>query len=184
MAKEAAPAPAATVGAPKNRTKLLLIVVVIMLLLVTLGGAGLFLLLSGNHDDDAADDEEEVTQTAKPRKKKAAGGPPVFSTLDPFTVNLRSEPERGSYYVQVKLVLELEDAASDATIKAYMPRIRHNVNMLLSDKTDTELLTREGKERLEEEIKDAINAIIEPPAKGKKPDGPVLSALFDSIIIQ
>jgi flagellar FliL protein len=184
MAKEAAPVPAATGGAPKNRTKLLLIIAVVMLLLVTLGAGVVFLLLSGNHDEEGIEDEEEVAQEARPNKRKKTNAPPAFSSLERFTVNLRSEPEKGSMYMQVEIILEIEDATADALIKAQMPRIRNNVTLILSDKTEAQLLTREGKEQLALEIQDEINAIIEPPAKGKKPEGPVLAVLFPSFIIQ
>ena len=50
-------------------------------------------------------------------------------------------------------------------------------------------MTKEGKEKLAEGLKTEINNIVEPPKKNKKgksieSEGPVLSVLFTSFIIQ
>ena len=107
--------------------------------------------------------------------------------MEPFTVNL--VPETGDQYLQVVLSLEIEDAAADAALKAVMPKIRNNITLLLSSKKASELLPKEGKEQLAEQMRDEINVILNPPRKSKKgepvaPDGPVLSVLFTSFIIQ
>lgn len=86
--------------------------------------------------------------------------------------------------MQVVMALELEDMTADPILKGQMPRIRNNLTMILSSKKASELLTKEGKEQLAKEIKDEINGILDPSAKGKAPEGPVLSVLFTSFIIQ
>ena len=70
-----------------------------------------------------------------------------------------------------------------------MPRIRNNVTLLLSSKKASELVPKDGKEKLAVEIQEEINSAIEPPSKNKKgeiipPEGPVISVLFTSFIIQ
>ena len=181
MAKDAKPAPAEG-EAPKKSKKLLIIILAVVLLLLVAGAGAAFLLLSGGGDHE---DEEEVAQEVKkPKKKKAeAGVPPVFVNLDAFTVNLVPE-QGGDQYMQVVMALELEDMTADPILKGQMPRIRNNLTMILSSKKASELLTKEGKEELAKEIKDEINSILDPSAKGKAPEGPVLSVLFTSFIIQ
>lgn len=180
MAKDAKPAPIEG-DAPKKSKKLLIIIVAVVLLLVVAGAGAAFLLLSKG--DDHAEDEEEVVDVKKTKKKKTdASAPPIFVNLDPFTVNL--VPEQGDQYMQVVMALELEDLTSDATLKSQMPRVRNNLTMILSSKKASELVTKEGKESLAKELKNEINAILDPSTKGKEPEGPVLSVLFTSFIIQ
>lgn len=179
MAKDANP-----VGEdpPKKSKKLLIIIIAAVLFLVVAGAGAAFLLLSGG--DESEDEEEVAEEVKKPKKKKGdAGAPPVFVNLDAFTVNL-VPGEQGDQYMQVVIALELEDMSSDGPLKNQMPRVRNNVTMILSSKKAAELLTKEGKEQLAKDIKDEINMILNPDSKGAPPEGPVLSVLFTSFIIQ
>jgi flagellar FliL protein len=74
----------------------------------------------------------------------------VFLPIDPFTVNLSDrETDR---YAQVQVTLEVVDQKTADTLKTYMPSIRSGILMVLSHKTAVEMLSREGKERLQKEI--------------------------------
>jgi flagellar FliL protein len=188
MAKEAKPAEEGAAEAPKKSKKLLIIILAVVLVVVLGGGAAAFMLLKKS---DHADDEEAAEETVKPKEKKKKKGdkeaPPVFVNLDPFTVNL--VPETGDQYLQVILSMELEDATAESALKMQMPKIRNNITLLLSSKKASELMPKEGKEKLAENLKDEINSVIEPPTRNKKgelimPDGPVKSVLFTSFIIQ
>ena len=188
MAKDAKPAEEGAEAPPKKSKKMLIIILAVVLLVVLGGGAAFMLLKKGDH---AEDDEETAEETAKPAKnkdkKKEKDAPPVFISLDAFTVNL--VPETGDQYLQVALSLEVEDATAEPDIKAKMPKIRNNLTLLLSSKKASELLPKEGKEQLAEALKDEINSVIDPPVKNKKgvvvaPEGPVKAVLFTSFIIQ
>lgn len=186
MAKDAKPAE--EVGAaPKKSKKLLIIILAVVLLVVLAGGGAAFMLLK--KDPHAEDDEEVAEETAKPKKKekKADAAPPAFINLETFTVNLI--PETGDQYLQVVLALELEDLTAESALKVQMPKIRNNIMLLLSSRKASELLPKEGKERLAEALREEINGVIEPPKKNKKGElissnGPVKSVLFTSFIIQ
>jgi flagellar protein FliL len=187
MAKDAKPAEEGAEGAPKKSKKMLIIILAVVLVLVIGGGAAAFLLTK---KADHPEDEEAAEETEKPKKKekkKDKAAPPVFVNLEPFTVNL--VPETGDQYLQVVLSLELDGPESEAGLKMVMPKIRNNITLLLSSKKPSELLPKEGKEQLAETLKDEINMVIEPPSRNKKgeiipPEGPVLSVLFTSFIIQ
>jgi flagellar FliL protein len=186
MAKDAKPAEEGVEAPPKKSKKLLIIILAVVLVVVLGGGAAFMLLKKGDHADD---DEETAEETAKPAKKKDKKkdkeAHPVFINLDAFTVNL--VPESGDQYLQVVLSLEIEDATAEPEIKTKMPKIRNNLTLLLSSKKASELLPKEGKEKLAETLKDEINSVIEPPAKNKKggaAEGPVKAVLFTSFIIQ
>ncbi len=188
MSKDAKPAEEGA-EAPKKSKKLLIIILAAVLVVVLAGGGAAFMLLK--KDEHADEDEETAEETAKPKKKDkkkdAKEAPPVFVNLEPFTVNL--VPENGDQYLQVILSVELEDAQSEAALKAQMPKIRNNITLLLSSKKASELLSKEGKEKLAEMLKDEVNTAIEPPTRTKKgelimPEGPGKAVLFTSFIIQ
>lgn len=188
MAKDNKPAEEGAEAAPKKSKKLLIIIVLAVVLLAA-AGAGAFLMMSGGSDEEHEEDEvaEETEKKPAKKKKKADAGPPTFVNLDPFTVNL--VPEVGDQYLQVVLSVELDEAPSQARLAMMMPRIRNNVTLLLSSKKASELQSKEGKEQLAEEIELEINAAIEPPERNKRgeiipPEGPVVSVLFTSFIIQ
>lgn len=189
MAKDAKPAAEEGAEAPKKKSKKLLIIILAVVLLIVLGGGAAFFLLKKNADGEEGDEEvaEEVAKPKKKEKKKDAHAMPVFINMEAFTVNL--VPESGDQYLQVILSLEVEDPAEEPTLKAQMPKIRNNITLLLSSKKASELLPKEGKEKLADALRDEINSVIEPPKKNKKgelvvPDGPVKSVLFTSFIIQ
>lgn len=185
MSKDAKAAETTEQAPPKKSKKLLIIIIAAVLVLVLVGGGAAFFLLKKS---DHADDEETAEETAKPKKKKDKESHPVFVNLEPFTVNL--VPETGDQYLQVALSVEFDDPTGETEAKNHMPKIRNNVTLLLSSKKASELLTKEGKEKLAGELKESINEVLEPPKSGKKgekaksEDGPVKDVLFTSFIIQ
>lgn len=192
MAKPDAKAAETTGAAPPAKKKKLLIIVVALVLVLAIAGGGAFFLLKSKKNPDEHAEDEESTEVKKKDDKKKEAHPPVFLTLDSFTVNLVKEASNDQY-LQVALSVELEDSAAETALKANMPRVKNAITMLLSDKKASELLPKEGKEKLANELKDAINEILEPapPKKAKKGDkakaaaeGPTKAVLFTSFIIQ
>ena len=182
MAKEAKPEAASTEGSPPKKSKKLLIIVAAALVLVlALGGAAAFFMMRNHNAEDGEDEEAVATETAKTSKKK--GGKealPVYVALDAFTVNLI--PESGEQFLQLILSVEVADIPTGDKIKTFTPKLRNNVMMLLSGKKASELLTKEGKEKLAGEIREQMNEVLAPGAK--KADAPVKEVLFTSFIIQ
>lgn len=172
---------------PKKSKKLLIIIMAVLVLVLGAGGTA-FLLFKSNGDD--AGDDEDVAEATKAKKKEKKGKelPPVFVNLEPFTVNL--VPETGDQYLQVALSVEFTDPTSEQLVKVHMPKIRNNVTLLLSGKKPSELVTREGKQKLAEELRETINDVLHPPKRNKKgelvrsDDGPAQEVLFTSFIIQ
>ncbi|MDR0777730.1 MAG: flagellar basal body-associated FliL family protein [Azonexus sp.] len=184
MAKEAKAADGGSAASP-NKGKKLLIVILLLLLMLVGGGIVALKLLADNPAADEDDEyAEEVVKPKKP-KKRDNSIPPVFINLDPFTVNL--VPETGDQYLQVALSLELDNPASEVTLKALMPRIRNDITLLLSSKKASELMTKEGKEELALALKDEVNLAVQQQPRGKKGapiQGPIEAVLFTSFIIQ
>jgi flagellar FliL protein len=104
--------------------------------------------------------------------------PPVFVSLETFTVNL--QPEYSDQHLQTNLTLKVDDAATTDLIKLRMPEVRNRILLLLSSKTASEIATVEGKKKLASELAAEIN---QPFAEGSK-DQSVESVLFTSFVIQ
>lgn len=140
--------------APKKGNKKLIIIIAAVLVLVLAGGGAAFFLLKKPHAE--AEDGEEAAAAPRAEKKKVEHKldpkhAPTFVPLDPFTVNLADrDAER---YAQIGITLEVDDPKLPDALKAYMPAIRNNILMLLAQKTAAQLLDREGKEKLAEQIR-------------------------------
>lgn len=177
-----------------GRKKLILIIAAAVLLLAVAGVAVLLLLKPKPVDDEdgfADDDRAAAVQAERPDPKKA----PTYVPLEPFTVNLADrESDR---YAQIAVTLELAEPETADAIKAFMPAIRNNILMTLAHKTARELMERDGKERLAQQIRldtarglgmsvadEAVDA--ESPRGKRRPSAPlpVSAVYFSTFIVQ
>ena len=129
-------------AAPAKGKKMLLVIGLVVAVLVLAGGAAAFFLLNRSH----ADDEEG----GAPARKEVVKVAPTFLPLENMVVNL-ADPG-GDRFVQVGITLELDDLKTSDQIKQYLPTIRSGILMLISQRTASELLQREGKEKLATDI--------------------------------
>jgi flagellar FliL protein len=182
MAKDAKPATNGTEPAPAKNSKKLLIIVSLLVLLLGLAGLGAYFLFAGSSAHDEGDDEVPVEKAKPARKKVNRDAPPIYVGLDAFTVNL--VPEGGDQFLQVVISVEVSDQQVGEQIKVYTPKLRNDLTVLLSSKKASELMSKEGKEALAQEIRTQINEIIDPAGKGKSRDQPIQEVLFTSFIIQ
>jgi flagellar FliL protein len=169
----------------RGKKKLLLLGAGALLLLLALGGSAAWWF--GRADAAAAPAEgadaaatDEAASGDEPLPRRERSGPPTFVPLDPFTVNLADrDTER---YAQIGITLELEAPQDTETIKQYMPAIRNNVLMVLAHKSAAELLEREGKLKLADEVRrEALRALDHDDG-----DGPprVRAVQFSNFIVQ
>jgi flagellar FliL protein len=151
----------------KKKKPLLLIAIVLVVLLAAGGGAGWYFL--GNKPPAAAGKD------AKAAPPKEAAKPPVFVTLEPFTVNLAG----GEHYLQLGVVLQVADEETAEAVKTHLPQVRNALLLLLSSKTPADLESIEGKQKLAGEILNDTRAPVgEASAKN------VQSVLFASFVVQ
>ena len=198
-----ATAPAAEEAAPKgggSKKKLIIILAAVLVLVLGGGGAALLLLKKKPPAEDGEDGEATEEHAPKAKAHAKSDHPPTFVPLDPFTVNLADkEVDR---FAQIGITLQVEDPKFADQIKAYMPAIRSNVLMVLSHKTATELLTREGKDKLAKDImREAVRPMgielddddedahaTDAPKKKKKKkarvESPISQVLFSNFIVQ
>ena len=192
-----ATAPEATEGAaPPKKSKKLLIIIGAVVLVLILGGGGAFWYIKKQQAAAAAaeDGGEETTSHAAAKDGHAA--PPAYLPMDNMVVNL-ADPG-GDRVAQVGITLVVADEHTAGTVKAFLPSIRSGVLMLISQKTATELLTAEGKEKLSKDILreasipfgggEEETPAAEGAAKKKKKaahaDYPVTAVLYSSFIVQ
>ena len=180
MAKEAKhETESADIAPPKKSKKLLIMVVAALVLVLIVGGGAAFFLMKKNAPE--GEDGEGATEKVSADKKKSAKEvDPVYVALDAFVVNLGSES--GGSFLQLTISVEVADLHMGDKIKKSAPKLRNNVLMLLSGKKADELITKEGKATLANEVRDLMNEVLEPGSKGT--EGPVKEVLFTSFIIQ
>jgi flagellar protein FliL len=184
---------------PKKGKRMLLIIVAVAVVLLAAGGGGALWLMKKNAAAAAAaEDGEEEGEVAHADEGHDKHTPPAFMPLDPFTVNLADRnTER---YAQVGVTFELDDAKSVEEIKGYMPAIRNNILMLLSHKSSEELMERDGKLKLADEIRreslrplgyeleeaqaEAEEAKPHKKKKKREPVYPIKAVQFSNFIIQ
>jgi flagellar FliL protein len=134
---------------PKGKKKLIIILAAVLALALAGGGAAVVVMKKKAAAEAEEDGAEQAAAEAK-RKEHTAKHPPVFVPLEPFVVNLSDK--ESDRYAQIGVTLEVEDPKFAEEIKTYMPAIRNGILMVLSHKTSSQLLTREGKVALAKEI--------------------------------
>jgi len=147
---------------PKKKSWLLKIV---LALVVLAGGGGAAWY--------AMEQPSAAPEAAVPQEK-----PPVFVTLESFTVNL--QPENGDQYLQVGLVLKVAEPAAVDAVKLQMPEVRNRILLLLSSKKASEISTVAGKQQLSTEIMNEARQSIRP----QKLQQGLISVFFTSFVIQ
>lgn len=205
-------APAATAAAAqapeapkKGGKKSMLMVIVLAVVLLAGGGGGAWFYMQ-KKAAAAASDDEPVAHA--PAEKHA----PTYLPLESMVVNLADGS--GERFAQIGVTLDIENEKTAEKIKTYMPAIRSSVLMLVSQRTSEELLKRDGKEKLADdivaEVSRAIGYEVDEPApkkakaKGKAADAeaedeeptpkrkkkrrvepsPINGVLFSSFIVQ
>ena len=130
-------------SAPK-KSKTLLVVALVVLLLAGGGGAGAWYFMG--HKAADGDDAEQAHVA-----KKKHEGKPLFTNLEPFTVNLQDP--RGERFAQIGVTLQFEDPEVEVLVRDHMPAVRNDILMLITSKHIEDLLSVQGKQQLAQEIR-------------------------------
>ena len=109
-------------------------------------------------------------------QKAAAPQPPMFHSLEPFTVNLQGD----GLFLQIALTLQLASQKDVDHLKVYLPQVRSRLLMLISAKTGQEISSTEGKQKLIEEI---MASVRQPFAAGL-PEIEISNVFITSFVIQ
>lgn len=101
----------------------------------------------------------EVTDATGEQKNVEVVKKENLLPLDSFTVNL-AQGEGPRRYVRLDAVLKMSDDAKAPEFEARKPQIRDTIISILNTKRADELLKKEGKSYLKEEIKASINSFL------------------------
>jgi len=144
--------------------------VTILLALVALLAAGGWWWWKQQHQANTLP-QAQATPAAPQVQTFAA--PPVFLPLDSMVVNLADRG--GERFAQVGITFEIAHAAVAEQLKPWLPHIRSNILLLLSQRSSDELLTRHGKEQLALDVR---RAALRPLgySVAKEDDGPTTEA--------
>jgi flagellar FliL protein len=193
-AKDAHGGDAAPAGNPKK--KLIIIIAAVVILAAGGGGAWFFMKSKEDakkaaakkkaaHTEEVADgehaDEEHAEEEDEEHAEEDGGhppAPPVFITLETFTVNLQPDPDEK--FLQLDISLQVKTAPEADALKGQMPAIRDRILLLLSSKQASQINTLEGKQALSKELLEEINKPFKPHGKKQKVKG----VFFTSFVIQ
>lgn len=81
-----------------------------------------------------------------------------YVALEPIIVNLDGKRR----YLKADVQLQVEGPEKQAKLKAHMPVIRHTLIMLLSNRDPQKILEIEERNKLREEVRDALVEALEP----------------------
>ncbi len=200
---EKKPEAAAEGEAPKGKSKMLLFGGIGLVALIVIAVAVYFLFLKKPPVDPDAEEgdqpvaEEKHGKKKDSKKKDAHAGPPAFYKFDkPFTVKLQAAEGGQDAYLQAEVQLKISDPHGADALKAYDPELKHKLTLTLMTKKVTDVTSAAGVERLAYEMRDVVNAVLEPPDPKKKksasaepqehadPDAQVQAVLFTTFIVQ
>lgn len=89
-------------------------------------------------------------------KKKSEG---ILLPLQGFTANL-AQGDGPQRFVRLNAVLKFDKTSKEEEFKARKPQIRDSIISILNSKRPEDLLNKEGKNYLKEEIKSSINSFL------------------------
>lgn len=157
---------AAAAGAgSKSGTKPALLYILVVINMLVVGGVGAMVYLGKKKEAEHATIEKVVEgehQAQKEETEKADEFVGKMIPMETFYVNLAGN--RGNRLLKVNMELEVESEKVIEEIEKRKPQIRDIIIIILSSKTFKDLESKQGKEGLRDEIKDAVNSFL---TKGK-----------------
>jgi flagellar FliL protein len=148
--------------------KKLILLIVGALLLVGISVGVTLMLLGG--DEPAAEAEAEVTEPVK--------GDPVYIELKPFTVNLDPQDPVGFLQVDIQILTYFSDVSQD--LEKHKPLIRNNLTVLFGQQRSADLRSVEGKEALQNKVRETIQLVVDKYGSGGKVD----NVFFNNFVMQ
>lgn len=137
----------------KGGKSTLIIIILAVVLLLAGGGIGAFLFLGGEEETAGAEAGKEAAVTTAPPEAH-------YLALKPeFTVNFADDHK--ARFLQVEITLMARESDALDTVQTHMPLIQNNILNILSSKTYDQLITRDGKQQLADEILASIQQVVE-----------------------
>lgn len=151
---------------PKKKKSRWLWIMLLLVLMLGGGGAGAWYMLYMQPAQAQGQDEAAEPTPA----------PALYSELRPaFVVNLA-----GNRFLQLEIDLMARDAAVIEAVKRHNPAIRNDLLLLLGSQKPSDLQSLEGKVTLQQQVLEAINAILDAREQGLA----VEEIYFSSFVMQ
>ena len=171
----------------KSSNILMIIIIVVLFFIIIIGGVIAFLLMGddeepmrnntplmqerSNNSNQNSSSSRSGVQYNNSRQLSDIG---ILYPLDTFTVNLKSNA--GRRYLKVTMSLELEGEELSLELDAKSPVLRDKVIRILTSKNLEEISSKNGKQKVSQQIMDTLNAMIR--------DGQIRGIYFTEFVIQ
>ncbi|VAW54140.1 hypothetical protein MNBD_GAMMA06-118 [hydrothermal vent metagenome] len=131
-------------------------------------------------DKSEDDDEDEAENSEEEAAEDKTTEPPQYYSMDPkFVVSFSNQ--KYARFMQFSLEIMSRDGEIIKKVEEHIPVIRSSLLMLFGGQTYDEMVTREGKEKLLNEVTIDINAVLE---KITGDSAGVEAAYFTSFVVQ
>lgn len=161
-------------GEEKKSSKKMIIIAAVLLLLVG-GGAGYYFMMGDSEPKEGEEAEEVENQD---EEEQTVNEIFYFDLEKPLIVNFPKGSAARLIQVSVSLSVEGEEAIE--TLKKHQPMIRNNLLMKISAKGAKELMGKEGKQELRDEMLKEVSGIMENMAGKNK----VTNVFFTTFVMQ
>jgi flagellar FliL protein len=171
----------------KKSSNMLMIIIIVVLILIIIGGAVVAILLMGGDEEKVtvSSSEPQAKEKSIKSKRRSSSNSDIQESrnlsdigilypLDTFTVNLKSDA--GRRYLKVTMSLELEGEELSLELDNKSPVLRDRIIRILTSKTLEEISSKKGKQKVEFQIMDTLNAMIS--------DGRIKGIYFTEFVIQ
>ncbi|MEZ3500095.1 flagellar basal body-associated protein FliL [Pantoea sp. KPR_PJ] len=140
-----------------SKSKSFFIIVIIMSLIAGLCGVAgyTFYELNKMKSTMQSSGEDKV-----PEQVASPPAPPVYVTLEPFTVSLKPTGNDDNRVLYIGLTLRLKDEKAKAELEKFMPEVRSRLLLLFSQQTGENLATEQGKIDLMNNTKEVTNRLL------------------------
>ena len=161
--------------AQNSSNKILLIIIVFLFLILIGGGVGVYWYMQKDTTD------ANVNVTPSPQEKKVNSADETLAEvgplypLAPITVNLKTSDEK-DVYLKATLSLELDSKLLKNELDAKNAVIRDEIILILSNYTQVDVASDNGKAEICERIKEKLNSMLH--------DGQIRNVYIVSFIIQ
>lgn len=140
----------------KGGSKKLIIIIAVVVLVLVGGGVGAFFAFGKSKGGEEGTEEGAEGEGGGEEGAEEVDLPPAVLPLDTFIVNLQV---KGSF-LKTTLQLEFAEPEIPHTIEHDTPKIRDAIIRVLSSKAAPDILSTEGKEKLRDELKNAVNEAL------------------------
>lgn len=137
------------------------LIIFILLPILILGGAGAGLFFSGMLDSLLGVEEEMAEGGEGASDEPQVATPGTYLEVPEMLVSLRSSGQKQKI-LKLRINLELNDPADEATIVAFMPKIVDNFQVFLRELRVEELEGSQGLYRVKEEMLARVNSAAHP----------------------